>query len=171
MLRNWITRLLQRVHQSSRQQRRFSKRTASYRPRLEQLEDLTLPATITWNGSVDHSLWNVANNWALQRLPAAGDDVVIPNTNVNGTTAVTLTGTAANIDSLTSSLPVNLQGTTLTTTGGGSVATGGLMLTNNAAFTITGGGDLSVITNSQSLLSSDNTGAVVFGDANGGNAV
>src|SRR5437763_1288414 len=124
MLRNWIDRLLQRTCTCSRQERRSSGRTTRYRPRLEHLENLILPSTITWNGNADHSSWHLAGNWDLNRAPQAGDDVAIPA--VAGTAAVNLIpGVSATIDSLTSALPVNLQGGTFTTTGGGAVATGG----------------------------------------------
>src|SRR5579884_2092323 len=52
-------------------------RTGRLPLRLEALEDRTLPATITWINTQGGS-WNVTSNWDLNRLPAAGDDVVIP---------------------------------------------------------------------------------------------
>ncbi|MHC4698623.1 MAG: hypothetical protein ACYTFA_17970, partial [Planctomycetota bacterium] len=35
--------------------------------------------TITWNGDGDATSWHDADNWDLDRIPAAGDDVVIPD--------------------------------------------------------------------------------------------
>ncbi len=134
----------------------------STRLMLERLEDRTVPTTDMWMGTVSN-LWNVAGNWSTG-VPVAGQDVVI-NSATN--TPVILTGTAANIDSLTSTQSVDLEGTTLTLTGGGSVVTGGLALTNGAALTITGNGLLDVTTNNQVFSSSDGTGAVVFGDTSG----
>ena len=45
-------------------------------PRVEALEERTLLATIRWNNPAGGS-WHEAGNWDLQRVPAAGDDVVV----------------------------------------------------------------------------------------------
>src|SRR5687767_2379962 len=47
-----------------------------YRPRVEALEGRELPAAIRWTNPAGGS-WHVAANWDLNRVPAAGDDVVI----------------------------------------------------------------------------------------------
>src|SRR5262249_61409549 len=56
--------------------RRGCRRLSYARPRLENLEDRTLLATITWTNPLGGA-WNVAGNWDLGRVPGAGDDVVI----------------------------------------------------------------------------------------------
>jgi hypothetical protein len=140
----------------------------SFRPRLEQLEDLTLLSTaITWTGLGDHSSWTDANNWDLHRVPAAGDDVTL--TTANGTTAVTYNGSLGNVsvDSLTTPVNFNLLGGSIATTGGGAVATGGVTLQNGVTFTIDGGAQLVLDGGSQSLAGS---GTVVFG-ASANNAI
>jgi hypothetical protein len=140
----------------------------SFRPQLEQLEDLTLLSTaITWTGLGDHSSWTDPNNWNLHRVPAAGDDVTV--TNANGTTAVTYNGSlgTVSVDSLTTSVNFNLLGGALLTTGGGSVAAGGVTLQNGVNFTIDGGAQLVIDGGSQSIVGS---GSVVFG-SNVNNAI
>jgi autotransporter-associated beta strand protein len=140
-------------------------------PRLECLEDRLAPATtITWTGGGDHATWDQAANWNLLRTPTNGDDVVIPSTNVNGTTLITLSGVNPTIASLTSALPIADQGFILTTTGGGMVLTGGVTLTNNAALTLTAGANLDLSISDQ-MIGGDASGAIVFGDANASNAI
>jgi hypothetical protein len=136
---------------------------------LERLEDRTSPSTNTWTGAADHATWNLAGNWSAG-IPAPGQDVVIPATGVNGTTAVTLSGTSANIDSLTSALPVNVQGVVLACAGGGTQTTGGLTLTGGAEVTLTAAGIVDFQSTSQTL-GGDGTGAIVFGDTNPFNEV
>jgi hypothetical protein len=130
----------------------------------ERLEDRTVPTNITWTGSAGDSLWNTAGNWDLNHVPAPGDDVAIPSTNVNGTTAISLTGVNATINSLTSSLPVNVQTVLLT-------LTGGLSVNNNATLTISAAADLDITTNNQTFSSTDDSGGIVFGDLNASNAI
>ncbi len=108
-----------------------------------------------------NGLWATAANWNLDRLPQAGDDVTI--TNAGNTAAVTSTGSVT-VDSVTSSIPINLTGGDIITTGGGAVATGGVTLTNGAALTITNGAVLSFDGGSQTLGSPDDTGSLVFGN-------
>src|SRR5947209_4983910 len=81
-----------------------------FRPRAERLESLMLLATINWTNTAGGA-WNVAGNWDLGRLPAAGDDVVIdvPSADVTITHA---TGSDS-IHSLTTSEKFNLSGGTL----------------------------------------------------------
>jgi hypothetical protein len=168
MLLSQLFKLVRRSSRCSRRRSRSGKtwRHTYYRPLLQELEQRTLPSTNIWTGAVS-DLWNIAGNWT-NGIPVAGQDVSISSAT---NTPVILSGSAANIDSLTSSESVNLEGTTLTLTGGGSVTTGGLTLTNSAALTITGGGDISVTTNNQSFVSGDSTGSVVFGDTNSSNAI
>ena len=150
---------------------RLSRQVSRKRPllQLEMLEKRLTPTPNTWTGLGDHATWNLGSNWS-SGIPVAGQDVIIPSTGVNGTASITLSVTAANIDSLTTSVPVFLEGTTLTTTGGGTPATGGVTLDNNATLTITGNGALIIATNSQTI-GGDSTGAVVFGDASPANAI
>lgn len=70
--------------------------------RLEGLEAREMPAVITFTGGVNAS-WHTAGNWDLGRVPAAGDDVVIPD--IASVAAVTFsTGTTA-VNSVTSASP------------------------------------------------------------------
>src|SRR5437762_6321792 len=80
---SWLNSLVHLVDRKSRgSKRQRAPRQASPRRRrlqVEFLEARTLPAPINWTGAVDHSLWTVANNWDLHRVPASGDDVTISN--------------------------------------------------------------------------------------------
>lgn len=61
--------------------------------RIERLEDRALLATITW-GNAAGGNWNVPSNWVGGVVPAANDDVVIPD--LVGTPTITFnTGTIA----------------------------------------------------------------------------
>ena len=68
-------------------------------------------ATITWNGDGDGSSWHDADNWDLNQVPVAGDDVIIPDV-VPTTVVVFSTGTTA-INSLDCVEPFELTGGTL----------------------------------------------------------
>ncbi len=114
--------------------------------RCERLEDRLVPTTTIWTGAADHSSWTLAGNWN-NGVPTAGETVLIPNLGVNGTTAVIYNSSAAaSIGSLTTSLPVVIEG-------GGTIETtsGGVTLNFNATITIDSGSTLSFSTLSQSL--------------------
>jgi hypothetical protein len=88
---------------------------------LEALEDRILPATITWNNASGGS-WSIPGNWDLNRLPAAGDDVVI---NLAGVTVTHSSGS----DSVQS---VTLSSTAALTLSGGRLSiAGNLQSTSN----------------------------------------
>jgi hypothetical protein len=160
-LRNWLGRQV-----PSRNARRRHGKGAILR--LEMLEDRTVPTAITWTGAAGTSLWNTPGNWNLSRVPTAGDDVGVPSG--TSTTLITLSGAAANIDSLTSVVPIVVNGTTLTTTGGGTPSTGGVTINSSATLTIQAGGTLAIVSNNQTL-GGDGTGKVVFGDTNPVNTI
>jgi len=88
--------------------------TANRRVFGERLEDRCLLAAITWTGAGDAATWNDVANWDLVRLPAAGDDVSIPD--VAATTQVTMSGTHA-FDSLISAESLRIQGANVTVPG------------------------------------------------------
>jgi hypothetical protein len=163
----WLRRLnvwfgLKKAMTAARQPRRWRKHAPL---RYERLEDRTVPTTNSWTGSVSN-LWYEAGNWT-NGIPADGQDILISNV---ANTPDVLSAAVADIASLTSSQPVNVEGTTLTLTGGGSVVTGGLNVTGGAALIISGNGDISVTTSSQTF-GGDGTGSVVFRDKYGSNAV
>jgi autotransporter-associated beta strand protein len=53
-------------------------RAASYRPRLEALEERAVPATITWDGGGITNYWTDRLNWVNDVLPVLGDDLLFP---------------------------------------------------------------------------------------------
>jgi hypothetical protein len=65
--------------------------------------------TITWTGSAGNDSWHAAGNWDLNRLPAAGDDVVIPA----GDGAVTFDTGSTTINSLSSARAFTQNGGSL----------------------------------------------------------
>ncbi len=76
MIRSWLNRL--NVHLRAPQGRRPRRVAARVRlrPRLEELENRLVPATITWMGGAA-GIWSTVANWSTGTLPGAGDDVVI----------------------------------------------------------------------------------------------
>ena len=99
--------------------RRLSARPQPFRRlRVEQLEDRTTPATITWTNPASGN-WGTAANWDLNRAPAAGDDVVIPDLGTTGPSlTVTLIDDTWTVRSVTSAENVTLARATLTLSGG-----------------------------------------------------
>lgn len=82
--------------------------------RLESLECRYLLSAIAWTGAGDAACWNDDANWDLGRLPAAGDDVSIPD--VAATTQVLLAGTHS-FNSLISNESLRIQGADITVPG------------------------------------------------------
>jgi hypothetical protein len=93
--RDWLRNLKSAV---SPRRRRLPGRPASYRPRLETLEDRLAPANIFWKAAVDGN-WSDASKWSAGHAPLAGDDVFIMRTGAAYT---------VNVDSA-----VNIRGLTL----------------------------------------------------------
>ncbi len=79
------------------------------RPGLEALEPRWLLSTIRWINPNGGS-WNVPGNWDLNRLPMAGDDVVI---DLAGSGAVTLSTGTVEIQSLHSTRPFQFSNDSL----------------------------------------------------------
>jgi len=87
---------------------------------LEELEDRTVPAIVSWDGGAGTSLWNDAANWSGNVLPTAADDVLI-----SGPATVTLASGTTTIKSLVSSAKVNVQNSNVVLT-----ATDGIQVNN-----------------------------------------
>jgi hypothetical protein len=94
---------------------RFSRGNSLLRPRLtfELLEDRRLLSTVTWINPAGGD-WSVANNWldastGQNRVPAAGDDVVI-NESQAGSITITHTTGDDSVNSLTSNQNIVLSG-------------------------------------------------------------
>lgn len=93
-------------------------------------------ATITWDGGGDGTSWNDPANWAGDVLPAAGDDVVIPDPAGDRSVA----GAPGNITirSLQCDSALTLEAGHLTLTGGASVVRGALHIAPTRTLTATG---------------------------------
>lgn len=53
-----------------------TRRATRRRLSIEQLEDRTLPATVTWINPGSGN-WDTGSNWSTGSVPGSGDDVVI----------------------------------------------------------------------------------------------
>jgi fibronectin-binding autotransporter adhesin len=153
-----LRRMLRLVSQSFRRGRRAARRAPAprSRPRVEALEDRTLPATVTWISSVSGA-WDVGSNWSTGKKPGAADDVVISSSSITVTHS---TGTDA-VHSVTSNGTLELSGGTLSLSAASTLNAfklGGGTLAGSGAVTVGG-----VLTWTAGTLSG--TGKV---EANGG---
>lgn len=64
---------------------------------LELLEDRSVPAAINWTNTAGGS-WHVPANWDLNRVPIAGDGVVVPS--LSGSLTITYSTGNKSINSL-----------------------------------------------------------------------
>ncbi len=93
--------------------------------------------TIQWTGATNNS-WHTAGNWSLNRVPQAGDDVVIPDMTPDVT--ITYSSGAVQINSLTSAEALNITSGVLTIAAPSTV-TAALTL---AGGTLDGAGSLAI---------------------------
>jgi hypothetical protein len=115
------------------------------RPRLEGLEERTLPATVFWANAAGGD-WSAPGNWSTGALPGAGDDVVL---DVPGNVTVTHSFGTDAVHSLVSQDRLELSGgaldlATASTFNGAFAFTGGTLsgsgdVTVNGPFTWNGG--------------------------------
>lgn len=70
-LRAWFSRSLPR-----RARQRRARRPVFFQPRLQHLEDRSLPSTVTWTGP-NGGDWDTGSNWSTGMKPGAGDDAVL----------------------------------------------------------------------------------------------
>jgi hypothetical protein len=94
-------------------------------------------ATKTWTGGGDGTSWTNTANWSGGIPPGTGDDVSI--TSGSGTTVV-ISATDVTVRSIQCTKGFTVSGRTLTLTGGASVFSGALWITNNATLTVSGVG-------------------------------
>ncbi len=105
--------LIQRSHPPKPGQRDVrSLRTASLRLALEGLEQRVVMATVSWV-PLTGGEWELASNWSDDKVPTAGDDVVIAPTDANGNPigmgTVTFNNAADAANSITTSSMFSLQ--------------------------------------------------------------
>ncbi len=153
--RRWLSQKLP----STRSDRALRNRR-TFKPTLETLEDRWMLSTIHWTNPAGGN-WGVAGNWDLNRMPSAGDDVVIPTLG-SGISITHSTGTDT-VQSVTS-------GTNLILSSPGTLtASSTLQVSSGSALTFQGGtlanarvvnGSLLVFTNSGGIMS----GVTVNGD-------
>jgi hypothetical protein len=110
---NWLARCL--THTSRSRRRADRRKVCSRRPRLEILEDRTLPSTVSWINPAGGD-WSNPANWSTGQLPGANDDVVIK---VPSNVTVTHASPTASdtVHSLVTTANFAMQGGTLTING------------------------------------------------------
>src|SRR5262245_39776602 len=156
MALSWFRSLLHRQSQSAPRRRRGAARPA-FRPRLEALETRLAPAT--WTGAGQTNNWSDRFNWSGNVAPVTGNALVFPATgvdpnsknNVNDFTdnrafsSITINGSGYNITGQSiqilggtitagtgpNSLNLDINYSTLTLTGGGTLTLGGALAGGN----------------------------------------
>jgi fibronectin-binding autotransporter adhesin len=154
MFLNLLRRMVKRHCGASRRPAQRS-RALSVKPRLELLEDRTMPTTITWVSS-GSGLWDSSLAWDLHRAPMAGDDVVIATQGITVThragadTVQSVSVSNGSTLDLTFSLGAFLDISGGTVSGSGTIKlSGGVLRNATVASTITGtnaGGELDNVT-------------------------
>lgn len=86
-------------------------RTHGFTPRMESLEDLTLPSTVLWTNPLGGN-WMTPANWSTGSVPGMTDDAVI---DIAGITVNYTSGTST-VRSLSSRAAFNMSGGMLTVT-------------------------------------------------------
>jgi hypothetical protein len=121
--------------------RRANRRRQTYS--CEALEPRLLLAAVSWDAGAGDGLWNSAANWSNDAVPTAADDVTI---DLAGTYTVTLSGTAASINSLSLGGASGTQ--TLAVSTGVSLAAPSTISANGAfaqsSGTLGGAGDVTI---------------------------
>ena len=101
--------------------------------RLEEFEDRSVPAVITWINPAG-GLWGANGNWDLGRPPIASDDVIIPDMGTAGASVlISAQGGSISVNSLTTHENVRFGSTSTTTV---LTLTGNLALNSNATLTL-----------------------------------
>jgi hypothetical protein len=146
-----IRSLFQRVFQSSRRDRRATKRggrRTGYRLRLESLEDRLVLDAVSWSAAVDGN-WSDASKWS-PHAPGVGDTVTIDKTGANYTVTLDTSPTIAGFTLNSANATFFASGRTLTVNGTDTLSAGSVLwrnsnwagsgtLTNNASMTFQGG--------------------------------
>jgi hypothetical protein len=118
--------------------RRVALKAASYRPQLLDLEDRTLPSTISWLRPVGGD-WDGPANWAGGRVPLSSDDAVIP---FAGITVTHATNAADSVRSLHSEAALDVSAGRLTINAGNFGSSSSQI---DALVMVRGGGTLSFL--------------------------
>src|SRR5262249_23552455 len=155
------------------------------RPRVESLEDRTLPSTIFWKAATSGN-WSVGTNWVGNAAPGAGDTAVIDAAGANYTVTLDVSPTVAGLTLNSANATLFASGRTFTVNGPATLSAGSVLwrgstwagsgtLTNNASMTAQGNARISsAFAQNGSLVvqgssaSSDTTLTVDNGFANAG---
>src|SRR5260370_656584 len=148
-----LPRLVNRVSRPSKRGRRRAPRSKACAGRLwlEPLEERILLDAIRWTNPAGGD-WGVAGNWDLNRLPAAGDDVLI---NIAVTGPVTHSqGVTDSIQSLNTTDPFVLSRGTVNV-----VST----LSSTSTFTLAGGTLASATVGAGTTITATGSGGTLAG--------
>jgi hypothetical protein len=125
--------------------RRRARKAESYRPEVLDLENRTLPSTITWLRPVGGD-WDDPANWSGGHIPVSNQDAVIPFAGIRVTHATTA---ADAVGSLTSEAAIDISAGSLTITGASRVLSDApsridaLFSVSGGTLSVTTSGDLS----------------------------
>jgi VCBS repeat-containing protein len=189
----WLEHVARRLRLAARfrrVRRRLARRAARARLGLLAFEDRVVPATVRWVAGAGGN-WNTAANWQDQsslvnRVPGAGDDVVIPDIAAAGPDqTITFNTGSVTVNTITSAEKLAVSGGTLAVTGAlssaGTVSMSGTTTLRGAQLTptttlaatagtldgVTVGGTLDMATATSSV--NVQNGLTVNGTANLGN--
>ena len=148
-LKSWLREIRIRLFKSAYRTQRLRCRRKFTRPssvaaEIQALEGRALLSAVAWTGDGGDFNWSNAANWDAQATPGGADDVTIGD--LHGA-AITVSGSAVAIHSLSTSSEVDVIGTSLSLSGD-SELNATLQINNGSSLNVTG----STITGSGQLV-------------------
>ena len=159
-----VARLLQFSSRLRRMRRRLAFRNRLAKLVLRPCEERVVPATVTWINPTSGD-WNTAANWfdgTTNRVPATGDDVVIPDIGNNGVDlTVTIDTVSPTINSLSVAENVLITNQkTLTVSGTAGITDNGTVAIGDANLNSSSGKGTLLLSANETISGS---GVIVFG--------